>query len=56
MTTLPKCDRFKKVTVLTDPQNPEKELIDRATEHGEPVYIHQCEDGFVYLIKLPDQE
>ncbi len=52
---LPKCDRFKKVTVLTDPENPEADLIKQALDKGEPVHIELCSDGFVYLIKIEDE-
>ncbi len=54
MTT--KCSQYKKVTVITDPENPEMDLIQRAADHGKIIFKADCEDGFVYLILINDQD
>ena len=46
------CAQFKKVTVITDPNNPELDLICRAESHGNIAFRQICSDGFVYLIEI----
>ncbi len=49
---IPTCSQFKKVTLITDPKNPEMDLLDKITSLGETVYRQECSDGFVYLIDI----
>ncbi len=49
------CAQFKKVTVITDPLNPELDLLSRATDYGKVVHQEICGDGFVYLIRINDE-
>lgn len=46
------CAQYKKVTVITDPLDPEDDLLLRAGSLGEMVFQQICSDGFVYLIKI----
>jgi hypothetical protein len=52
--TIPTCSRYKKVTVITDPQNPEMDLVYKALSYGKVVAREECSDGFVYLILIDE--
>ena len=54
--TLPTCSQIKKVTVITDPANPEQDLIDQAFRYGSQIAEIKCSDGFVFLIELAKEE
>jgi hypothetical protein len=46
---------YKKVTVITDPLNPEMDLKEQAYDYGNCVVEIPCSDGFVMLIKLKEE-
>jgi len=52
---MPTCSQYKKVTVITDPLNPEQDLLVQANGYGKVVSIQTCSDGFVYLILLNEE-
>lgn len=51
---LHECCKYKKITVITDPENPELDLMEQASSHGEVIHSSKCSDGFVLLVLLPE--
>ena len=47
------CAQYKKVTVITDPNNPEIDLVNKAMDYGKVIAKEECSDGFVFLIRIP---
>ena len=47
---------YQKITVVCDPKNPEKEIMDEIAKRGEIVSRLNCDDGIIFLVKLFENE
>ncbi len=46
---------YQKITLLTDLTNPDESLMTQIENMGETVCRIDCDDGFVFLIKVKEE-